>query len=167
MRGIVTLKAETKLEGSFEPLLKRFSDKTERGILRASLRRTSQQVIIKEAKANLKQVGGRRFLKDMTVKTSVTMKRAVARIGAKVGTPLSKIGHLIEGGTRPHVILPKRRPVMISKDGIFRGRRVEHPGTRAKPWLNPAMEENRQRAITKFGDLVVDEMEKAIRKGKL
>jgi len=158
--------AKVELKGSFEPLLKGFTNKTERGILRGTLRRTAQQVILKAAKANLKDVGARRYVKNLTVKTSVTNQVAGARIGAKKGSPLGKIGHLIEGGTRPHLLRPKSAQVMVSKDGIFRGRSAMHPGTRSRPWLNPALNDNIRQAVTRFGQLIVEEIDKAIAKGK-
>lgn len=163
----MTLKVKADLTGSFEPMLKGFASKTERGILRASLRRTGQQVVAKEARINLRRVGGKRFTRDIIVKTSVTLSRAVAQIGARKRSPLAKIGHLIEGGTRPHVIQTRRQGgVMMGKDGIFRGRRVQHPGTQARPWLNPALLNKKRQAVARFKDLVVEEMFKAIRKGK-
>ena len=161
------INSKVELKGSFEPLVKGFSDKTERGILRGTLRRTAQQVVLREARKNLKSVGGKRFARSLTVKTTVTQKVANAKIGAKKGTPLAKIGHLIEGGTRGHTITLKKSRVMVGrKDGIFYGTRAEHPGTRARPWLNPALEDHKGPVVRRFGELIVEEINKAVAKGK-
>lgn len=161
------VKTTVDLRGSFEPLVKGFTDKTERGILRGALRRTSQQVIAKAARKNLKVSGGARHTKAVTVKTSVTNQQATARTGAKRGTPLAKIGHLIEGGAAPHIVRAKRAKVMIGrKDGIFYGRRVKHPGRPAKPWMNPALEDNVSEVTERFGQLIREEIDKAVEKGK-
>lgn len=163
---MTSISANVELKGSFEPLVRGFSNKTERGILRASLRRTAQQVILKEARKNLKSVGGKRFAKSVTVKTTVTNKVANAKIGAKKGSALAKIGHLIEGGTRAHAMVPKKARVMVGKDGIFYGTKAQHPGTQARPWLNPALEDNKAPAVARFGAIIVEEIDKAIAKGK-
>ena len=163
---MTAINSKVELKGSFEPLLKGFSDKTERGILRASLRRTAQQVVLKAARSNLKSVGGSRFAKSVTVKVAVTNRVANAKIGAKKGTPLAKTGHLIEGGTKEHSIVPKKSRVMVGRDGIFYGTKAAHPGTQARPWLNPAFEDNKTPAVAKFGTLIVEEINKAISKGK-
>ena len=158
--------SRVELKGSFEPLVKGLSDKTERGILRGALRRAAQQVIVKAARANLKAVGGRRFARNVTVKTTVTNQVANARVGAKKGTPLAKVGHLIEKGTRPHTTMPKKSKAMVGKDGIFYVKRARHPGTSAKPWMNPALEDHQGEAVARFGDFMVEEIDKAIAKGK-
>jgi len=161
------VQSNVELKGSFEPLVKGFSDKTERGILRATLRRTAQQVVLKAARANLRSAGGGRFAKSLTVKTTVTNKVANAKIGAKRGSPLAKVGHLIERGTKSHAMTPRRSKVMVGrKDGIFYGTFVEHPGTQAKPWLNPALEDRKVPTVARFGELIVEEINKAVAKGK-
>ena len=154
-----------KLSGGFESLVKGFSDKSERGILRGSLRRTAQQVLVKAAKKNLQGIKAGRHKKSVTVKTTVTPQVAKATVGAKKGTSLAKLGHLFERGTRPHTIRIKDRKVLVA-NGIFMGRSVEHPGTRPRPWLNPALEDNTQQAVAKFGELIVEEVKKAAAKGK-
>ena len=160
------INSNVELKGSFEPLVKGFTDKTERGILRGSLRRTAQQVILKAARANLRAVGGKRYARSLTVKTTVTNKVANAKVGAKKGSVLAKIGHLIERGTRPHTMVPRKARVMVGKDGIFYGTGAEHPGTQAKPWLNPALEDHKTPVFARFRELVVEEINKAIAKGK-
>ena len=155
-----------ELKGSFEPLIKGCTDKTQRGILRGSLRKTARSVIVKAARGNLRKANGQRFAKDVTVKTKVTNTQAFAAVGAKRGTPLSKVGHLIEKGTRAHEIGVKRAKSMVTRDGIFIGRRASHPGTQAKPWMNPALKENKGKAVSDFRKNLVTEIDRAVRKGK-
>ena len=155
-----------QLKGSFEPLIKGFTDKTQRGILRGSLRKTARSVLVKAARRNLRKANGQRFARDVTVKTRVRNKQAFAVVGAKRGTPLSKVGHLIEKGTRPHEIGVKRAKSMVTRDGIFIGRRASHPGTQAKPWMNPALRDNEAKVVTDFGKNLVTEIDRAVRKGR-
>ncbi len=158
--------SKVTLQGSFEPLVRGFTDKTERGILRRALRRTAQQTVIKTAKANLRAGAGKRYAKDLTVKTTVTNKVANARIGAKKKSTLGKLGHLFEGGTSRHPIRVSTKKVLVVDGEIFMGRRVIHPGTQARPWLKPALEDNKSQVVGTFRGLTTQEINKAIAKGK-
>ena len=155
------------MTGSFEPLVRGFSDKTERGILRGALRRTGQQITVKEARNNLRSINAASHVKSVTVKTSVTNFVATARIGAKRGTALAKIGHLLEKGTRGHTVRARKARVMVGRrDGIIYGTNVSHPGAKKQPWMNPALEDHVPRTVNKFKDLILEEIDKAVAKGK-
>ena len=160
------IEAQVVTKGSFEPLIKGLSDKTQRGILRASLRRAAQQTVLKEARKNVREVAGSRHAKSMIAKSTATNKVAFAAVGAKKGTAWSKIGHLIEGGTRSHSLRARKARVMVGRDGIFYGTKAVHPGTRAKPWLVPAWATSKMKAVGKFGVFIVEEIDKAVAKGK-
>lgn len=46
----------------------------------------------------------------------------------------------VEFGTSPYVIEVKNKKVLANKkDGIIFGKKVNHPGTKAQPFLRPAM----------------------------
>lgn len=45
----------------------------------------------------------------------------------------------VEYGTDPHVIRVRNKKVLRSKEGVFFGKEVNHPGTPAQPFLRPAM----------------------------
>ena len=160
------IETSVSLKSALPALKGRVSDKTERGILRGSLRKTARSVVVKAAKNNLRLANGRRFVKDLTVKTKVTAKVAFAMVGAKKGSTLAKIGHLIEKGTRGHLTEAKRKKAMVTRDGIFIGKRANHPGTQAKPWLNPAMKDHRTKILGVFGQNLLIEFDRAIAKGK-
>ncbi len=51
-----------------------------------------------------------------------------------------------EKGTKPHTIKPKNKKVLFWK-GIGT-QRVQHPGTRAKPFLVPALEEEKPKFLS-------------------
>jgi len=154
------------IDGSFEPLIKGLTDKTQRGILRASLRRAAQQTVLKQARKNVRAIGGTQDAKNLVAKSSATNFKAQARIGAKRRSRWGKIGHLLEKGTQAHSIRAKGRLMVGRKDGIIYGRAVEHPGSRARPWMAPAWDKEKRPAVDKFGDFIVEEIDKAIAKGK-
>ena len=55
----------------------------------------------------------------------------------------------VEYGTKPHVIRVKTAKVLTNGKDFF-GKEVQHPGTRAQPFLRPAIDENRGRIINMF-----------------
>lgn len=63
------------------------------------------------------------------------------------GIPVVRVGtnvdyaQAVHDGTRPHVILPRRASVLRfpSRGSIVFARRVNHPGTRAYPFLRDAL----------------------------
>lgn len=48
----------------------------------------------------------------------------------------------VHEGTRPHVIVPRRAKVLAwqSNSGVAFAKRVNHPGTKAQPWLAKSAE---------------------------
>ena len=54
----------------------------------------------------------------------------------------AKYAAYVELGTGPHVIVPRRRKVLRFKSsgGVVFAKRVNHPGTRAKPFMLPGAE---------------------------
>ena len=87
---------------------------------------------------------------------------------------VTPVGEFIHGGTRPHVIRPRRRtmlrwassgftgPVMPGrgasgwgKSGFVFGREVHHPGTKADPFLYQAAERKR-RAVEQHIQSAID-----------
>lgn len=62
----------------------------------------------------------------------------------------------VHGGTKPHKIKAKNKKVLASKGKIF-GKSVNHPGTKANPYLEIAMENyikngGMDRAVKSFSD---------------
>lgn len=49
----------------------------------------------------------------------------------------------VELGTRPHIIRAKHAQSLVSDEGVFFGPVVHHPGTRAQPFMAPALQKHR------------------------
>lgn len=62
--------------------------------------------------------------------------------------------HLIEGGTKPHQIV------------IFGRIHVNHPGTAPRPFLKPALTRNESKIIAIHGQILAQELEKAVARVK-
>lgn len=64
----------------------------------------------------------------------------------------------VEFGTAPHVILPKNKKALAfgPKGAKTVVKRVNHPGTRAQPYLFPAFEEERPKFLRRLADALDD-----------
>lgn len=66
------------------------------------------------------------------------------------------LGYLLETGTSPHLILPVNYPYLhflINGKDIY-AKRVNHPGTTARPHFKPAFEANKHRYRQKLREAV-------------
>ena len=57
----------------------------------------------------------------------------------------------VEFGTGPHEIVAKNKKVLANKKkGIIFGKKVKHPGSKPRPYMRPAFENNRRRVAEFF-----------------
>lgn len=68
-------------------------------------------------------------------------------VGPRSDSDRTGVAHLVEFGTAPHMV----------------GRKM-HPGARAKPFMRPALDENADEAVKRFGERLGPEIDKAARK---
>ena len=66
--------------------------------------------------------------------------------------------HLIEFGTAPHTITAKGKTLVRKSPLAFFGKTVQHPGTRAQPFLGPAVHQMAKAAL----DLMAESLRKTI-----
>lgn len=76
---------------------------------------------------------------------------AVARVGVGTDDPR---GEMVEFGTRPHVIVPRRAGALYWRGAAHPVGRVQHPGTRPHPWLRPAGEQTIGAVAQSVGDAI-------------
>lgn len=75
-----------------------------------------------------------------TIKTEIYTDATVSTLGGAT----YNLGYLLENGTSPHLIEPVNANVLhfqIGGEDIFT-KRVNHPGTTARPHFKPALEKN-------------------------
>jgi HK97 gp10 family phage protein len=71
----------------------------------------------------------------------------VVRVGTNV-----QYAEAIEFGTAPRVITPTNKKALFWKGASHPVKKVNHPGTKAKPFLFPAWEEERPQFLIKLGE---------------
>ena len=96
------------------------------------------------------------------LRSSIT--QVVAPLQGRVYTNVEYAPH-VELGTKPHVIRPVRRRALHWQRGgqDFFAMRVNHPGSRPKPFMRPALEQNRA-AIDGLLEEAVKEIEEKWRR---
>lgn len=114
--------------------------------LRSALR-VAASPVTKRAKADSPS---RRVRKSLAARVSGTGLTARARIGARRRSPGARILHLIEGGTKPHRIAP-RKARRLKIGGRYVSGPVQHPGARARPFFKQALPSEAPESRRKFG----------------
>lgn len=114
-------------------LLQTLPVKMERNIMRGALR--SGAVIIRdEIKRRAPVDSG--ALRD-SIRVTTRAKKGTVSASAKVGNRVAWYAHLVEFGTRPHVIVPRRQGGAMQFGGV-ETRLVQHPGIQGRPFVRPA-----------------------------
>lgn len=109
------------------------------------------QIVETEALARVPRRTGR-LAETLRVRTSIQSSKGLvhARVIAGNGRDVF-YAHMVEGGTKPHVIRVKRaRELAVGGHGVgvvFR-REVQHPGAKARPFMVPALEAKAEEAVT-------------------
>lgn len=90
-------------------------------------------------------------VKSGKLKRSIRIKRKRARRGVFEVIysvyPKEFYGYFVERGTETHEIKPKNKGIVaLGKDGRL-GKLIKHPGSKAKPFLGPAFNDNIPRII--------------------
>lgn len=124
-------------------LLQTLPTKVERNILRAALR-AGAAVILPEVQSRIPAATG-----QLRASARITTRYRKGQVSAsvKVGNFLAWYAHLVEFGTRPHTIRPKNPGGTLRFGGITT-REVQHPGTRARPFMRPAADAATPEALT-------------------
>ena len=105
--------------------------------------------IQKEAMSNL--------TKNKSVATG-HLRRSVSTdikgLEATVHTSNVKYAIMVEKGTKAHLIKPKNKKMLYWKGASHPVRIVRHPGSRAKPFLEPAFEKEKDQFLEKLKEVI-------------
>jgi HK97 gp10 family phage protein len=116
-----------------DALLQTLPAKMERNVMRSALR-AGAAVMLEEVKQRIPVASG--ALRDST-RITTRAKGGSVSASVKVGNAQAWYAHLVEFGTRPHVITAKEPGGALQFGGTLT-RSVQHPGHRAQPFMRPA-----------------------------
>lgn len=137
--------------------LAEFPAKVEANVVRAALR-AGAVVVRREALGLVPVKTGK--LKS-TVRVGTFKKGREIHATVKAGDPKKRVfyAHLVEGGTKPHIIKARRGGVLILGKRFF-ARSVQHPGAKASPFMRPAFNATTDRALDAIADRARARLEK-------
>lgn len=125
-----------------DELLRTLPEKMQKNVNRTGLR-AGAAVLLEEVKQNIPVASG--ALRDSARITSRARGGSVS-VSVKVGNRQAWYAHLVEFGTRPHVITPKTASAL--QFGGVTTKAVQHPGTRARPFMRPSVDARLPEAVT-------------------
>lgn len=159
MSKAVKIKGLQEIKAFLDELPVKMQNNIMRGALRAGARPIAMEAKARVAKKSLTLA---RSIRYNTTKDKGRLKvMAYVRAGGK-GREGKRLGafyaHMVEFGTQPHVIKAKAN----NPRGLFgRGiKQVNHPGTRAQPYMRPAMDYRQMDALRAMRDYIYKRLTK-------
>ena len=109
--------------------------------------RSDVQKVLKKSGFNIEARAKRNITNNGSVKTGHLRRGITTDVGnmeVTVHTSNIKYARGVEEGTRPHTIRAKNKKALYWKDAKHPVKSVRHPGSRAKPFLIPAFEKEKE-----------------------
>lgn len=138
---------------ALDALLQTLPAKMETNVMRSALR-AGAAVYLAEVKQNIPVQQG--YLRQSARITTRKSRDGQVSASVKVGNHLAFYAHMVEYGTRPHTIAPKRSAMQIG--GQFVAGTVEHPGARPRPFMRPAADAQFSAAVAAVQKKVRDRL---------
>ena len=120
--------------------------------------RSDIQSVIKKAGFNIERNAKQNVENNRSVKTGHLRRNIATQVGnmeVAVHTSNIKYARGVEEGTRPHTIRAKNKKALYWKGVKHPVKSVRHPGSRAKPFLIPAFEKEKE--------VIMKDLEKVIK----
>ena len=92
-----------------------------------------------------------------SVKTGHLKRSISTKMGdmeATIHTSNLKYAPMVEFGTKAHIIRPKNKKALYWKGAKHPIRKVNHPGSKAKPYLIPAFEKEKDQFLEKLKEVI-------------
>ena len=94
---------------------------------------------------------------SVNVKTGHLIRSISTKMGdmeATIHTSNLKYAPMVEFGTRPHIIRAKNKKALYWKGASHPVKQVNHPGSKAKPYLIPAFEKEIDQILEKLKEVI-------------
>ena len=127
--------------------LKKLSDEAESNVNK----------VIKDSAFNIQRTAMSNLTSNGSVKTGHLRRSISVDIGnleATIHTSNVKYAVMVEKGTKAHIIKPKSKKALYWKGASHPVKQVNHPGSKAKPYLIPAFEKEVPYFIDKLKEVV-------------
>ena len=119
--------------------------------------RSDVQKVLKKSGFNIEARAKRNIANNGSVKTGHLRRGITTDVGnmeVTVHTSNVKYAIMVEKGTKAHLIKPKNKKMLYWKGASHPVRSVRHPGSRAKPFLEPAFEKEKDQFLEKLKEVI-------------
>lgn len=137
-----------------DAMLQSLPTKIEKNILRAALRAGVNE-FKKEMQANVPVKNGK-LKRSIKVSTKSKGGRVSAKV--KAGGKAAPHAMLVEFGTKPHKIAPKKAGGLLIGGNVVGA--VDHPGAKAHPFARPALDSKQGQAVAATGSKIRERLTK-------
>ena len=141
------IKIDTSELNKFSVYLKTKSEEDEKKIQKVL--KNSAMTIQKNAISNLTNNGS---VNTGHLRRSISTK--MGDMEATIHTSNLKYAPMVEFGTRPHIIRAKNKKALYWKGAKHPVKQVNHPGNKAKPYLIPAFDKEKDQFLEKLKEVI-------------
>ena len=106
--------------------------------------------VVKNSALNIEKNAKSNLTSNKSVVTGHLRRGIATKIGdmeATIHTSNIKYASMVEKGTRAHIIRPKSKKALYWKGASRPVKQVNHPGSKAKPYLIPAFDKEKDKFI--------------------
>ena len=119
--------------------------------------RDNVQKAIKKSAFNIESQTKKNLASNKSVVTGHLRRSIATKMGdleATIHTSNVKYAVIVEKGSKPHIIRPKNKKALYWKGAKRPVKLVNHPGSKAKPYLIPAFESEKDKSIENLKEAI-------------
>ena len=115
------------------------------------------QKAIKKSAFNIESQAKKNLASNKSVVTGHLRRSIATKMGdleATIHTSNVKYAVIVEKGSKAHVVRPKNKKALYWKGATHPVKQVKHPGSKAKPYLIPAFEKEKDQFLEKLKEVI-------------
>ena len=119
--------------------------------------RDNVQKAIKKSAFNIESQAKKNLASNKSVVTGHLRRSIATKMGdleATIHTSNVKYAVIVEKGSKAHIIRPKNKKALYWKGASHPVKQVNHPGSKAKPYLIPAFESEKDKFIENLKEAI-------------
>ena len=119
--------------------------------------RDNVQKAIKKSAFNIESQAKKNLASNKSVVTGHLRRGIATKMGdleATIHTSNVKYAVIVEKGSKAHVIRPKNKKALYWKGATHPVKQVNHPGSKTKPYLEPAFESEKDKFIENLKEAI-------------
>ena len=119
--------------------------------------RDNIQKAVKKSAFNIESQAKKNLASNKSVVTGHLRRSIATKMGdleATIHTSNVKYAIIVEKGSKPHIIRPKNKKALYWEGASRPVKLVNHPGSKAKPYLEPAFESEKDKFIENLKEAI-------------